>query len=175
MLSINCFIFSVSEIKWQPSCISWPNCHFCLFETASSSYMHIKVIYYIKFIYEHEQIGCCVLHDHQGYKGNISPTQLPPNSYFFNTSDSPLFSGTGLRCCWSAGQEHCGSPPECGRHTHSSSVRTGAGAGSWLLMWSAWSPRPGCRSGLRVESEGSPAELEKKKDSLTLTLKETVM
>lgn len=85
------------------------------------------------------------------------------------TSYSPLFSGTGLRCCWSAGQGHCGSPPECGRHTHSSSVRTGAGAGSWLLMWSAWSLRQGCRSGLRVESEGSPAELEKK-DSWTFSL-----
>lgn len=87
-----------------------------------------------------------------------SSHQITQISYGLSPSYSPLFSGTGWRCCWSEGRAHCGSPPGCGRRTRSSSVLTGAGAGSWQLRWSAWSPRQGCRSGLREGSGGSPAE-----------------
>lgn len=87
-----------------------------------------------------------------------SSHQITQISYGLSPSYSPLFSGTGWRCCWSEGRAHCGSPPGCGRRTRSSSVLTGAGAGSWQLRWSAWSPQQGCRSGLREGSGGSPAE-----------------
>lgn len=103
---------------------------------------------------EHITITCCALHCQQGFKG----IQSYPD---FQCSYSPLFSGTGWMCCWSAGRAHCGSPPGCGRRTRSSSVLTGAGVGSWQLRWSAWSPRQGCRSGLREGSEGNPAETNK--------------
>lgn len=76
-------------------------------------------------------------------------------------SVSPLFSGTGWTCCWSARPERCGSPPGCGRRTRSSSVPTAAAAGSWLLSGWAWSRRPGCRSGWRAGSGGNPAKFRK--------------
>lgn len=84
-------------------------------------------------------------------------------------SYSPLFSGIGWSCCWSAGRAHCVSPPEYGRHTRSSSALTVAEAGSWQLKWLALSPRQGCRFGLRVESEDSPTKKKKRETVYFLT------
>lgn len=99
---------------------------------------------------------------------------IQPDYSNFVLSYSPLFSGTGWRCCWSAGRAHCASPPGCGRRTHSSSVLTGAGAGSWQLRWLAWSPRQGCRSGSREGSVGNPAETQNKRYLIFFFLQEKV-